>query len=391
MRRYLLLAAAAVGVAGCDGEPEPAASEARSGLAQSHAPSHAYAIETVAEGLDHPWSLAFLPDGAMLVTERAGRLRLIRDGVLVPDPVTGVPAVYAESQGGLMEIALGPDFAETGTVFLSYASGGPAANATALFRARFDGARLVDGETVFTARPDKDTAAHYGGRIALLDDGTLLLTLGDGFVYREDSQRLDNHLGTIVRLNPDGSAPSDNPVFDADGALAEIFSYGHRNVQGIVVDAETGRIWSHEHGPQGGDELNVIVAGANYGWPIATSGIDYSGARISPFSSHDGFAAPEREWSPSIAPAGLALYDGDRFPSWSGDLFIAALAARDVRRIDLEGDTVVGEEILFAELGERIRDVRVGPDGFLYLLTDAEQGRVLRVVPAATDAAAGGG
>ena len=383
MRRHLLLAAAAVGLAGCDREPESAASEARSSLA----PSHAYTIETVAEGLDHPWSLAFLPDGGMLVTERAGRLRLIRDGVLLPDPVSGVPTVYAESQGGLMEIALGADFAETGTVFLSYASGEPAANATALFRARFDGERLVDGETVFTARPEKDTAAHYGGRIALLPDGTLLLTLGDGFVYREDAQRLDNHFGTIVRLNPDGSAPADNPAFEADGALAGIYSYGHRNVQGIVVDAETGRIWSHEHGPRGGDELNLIEPGANYGWPIATSGVDYNGARISPFTTHDGFTAPLREWSPSIAPAGLTLYGGDRFPAWSGDLFIAALASRDVRRIDLEDGTVVGEEILFGELGERIRDVRTGPDGFLYLLTDADQGRVLRIVPAATASA----
>ena len=344
-------------------------------------PSLSYRIETVAEGLEHPWSIAFLPSGDMLVTERPGRLRVVTPEGRVSDPIPGVPEVYNESQAGLFDIVLAPDYGETGEVYLAYAAGDADANATAVWRARFDGERLEAGEQIFLAEPFKDTNAHFGGRIVFLPDGTFLLTIGEGFEYREQAQVLANHLGTTVRLNRDGSAPADNPFVDTEGALPEIFSYGHRNAQGMVHDAETGRIWQHEHGPQGGDELNLIEPGANYGWPIATAGIDYSGARISPFESHEGFTAPVTGWTPSIAPSGLIVYRGALFPDWQGDLFVGALSDKEVHRLELDGGEVAQEEILFTEPGARIRDVAEGPDGAIYLLTDAANGKVLRIVP----------
>jgi glucose/arabinose dehydrogenase len=341
-----------------------------------------YRIQTLAEGLEHPWSLAFLPDGRMLVSERPGRLRVIMDGELLPAPVAGVPAVYAASQGGLLEVLPDPGFADNGLLYLSFAHGTPRANATRVVRARLDGMTLHAVEPIFTARPGKRTPVHYGGRMAFLPDGTLVIGLGDGFDYREQAQRLDSHLGKIVRIRPDGSVPDDNPFVGRADALPEIWSLGHRNVQGLVYDAERGALFSHEHGPRGGDELNRIVPGGNYGWPLATHGVDYTGARITPFTEYPGTQAPLWQWTPSIAPAGLARYDGDLFPHWRGDLFVAALAARQVRRLRLHGDAVIEEETLFAELGERLRDVRAGPDGALYLLTDSPRGRLLRVRPA---------
>lgn len=340
-----------------------------------------YTIETVAEGLVHPWSIAFLPSGDMLVTERPGTLRVVGADGDVSDPIPGTPPVYNEGQAGLFDVVLAPDYESTGEVYLAYAAGDAGENATAVWRARFDGERLEGGEQIFLARPYKDTNAHFGGRIAFLPDGTFLLTIGEGFEYREQAQRLSSHLGTTVRLNRDGTAPADNPFVDTEGALPEIYSYGHRNAQGMVFDAETGRVWQHEHGPRGGDEVNLIEAGNNYGWPIATAGVDYSGARISPFESHEGFAAPVREWTPSIAPSGLIVYRGALFPDWQGDLFAGALVNRAVHRLELNGTQVTGEEVLFTGPGERIRDVAEGPDGAIYLLTDAQNGRLLRVVP----------
>jgi aldose sugar dehydrogenase len=232
---------------------------------------------------------------------------------------------------------------------------------------------------LFTAKPPRNTPVHYGGRMAFLADGTLVVGLGDGFNFREDAQRLDSHTGTIVRINRDGSVPDDNPFVDRADALPEIYSYGHRNVQGLVFDAETGLLWAHEHGPRGGDELNLIRAGANYGWPVATFGVDYSGARITPYTSRPGMEDPRVDWTPSIAPAGMAQYRGAMFPRWQGDLFVTALVAREVRRISLQGEEVTGEEALFGEIGARLRDIQVGPEGALYLLTDAAQGQVLRI------------
>lgn len=345
-------------------------------------PSAQFAVTVVAEGLAYPWSLAFLPGGDMLVTERDGRLRLIRDGILQPEPIAGVPEAFVASQGGLFDVVLDPDFPRNRLIYLTYAWGGPDANATRVVRAVFDGRSLSNVEVLFTASPTKDTAVHYGGRLAFRPDGTFLLTLGEGFEYREESQRLSSHLGTIVRLNADGSVPADNPFVDDDDALPEIWSYGHRNVQGLVYDGATGRMWEHEHGPRGGDELNLIEPGTNYGWPVVTHGIDYSGARITPYSTLEGYADSVTWWVPSIAPSGMAIYHGALFPQWEGDLFVTALAAGEMRRLDLNAaGEVVGQEALLADREQRLRDVRVGPDGALYVLTDSPEGQVLRLAP----------
>lgn len=342
----------------------------------------AYRIETVTEGLEHPWSLAFLPDGRMLVTERVGRLRVIEaDGQLVDEPVAGVPEAFIAAQAGLMEVALDPQYAENRWIYLSYAYGTEEANNTRLVRGRLVDGELQDVEVLFTGKPLKEGAAHYGGRIAFLPDNTLVLTLGDGFDWREQAQNPANHLGKIVRLNRDGSVPADNPLVGQQGAAEEIYSLGHRNVQGIVYDAELDRLYSNEHGPRGGDELNLIQAGKNYGWPLATFGVDYTGARVSPYTELPGLVSPLLHWTPSVAPSSLMLYRGERFPDWRGDLFVSTLAERSVRRIRVQGDMLAGEEILFEELDERIRDVRPGPDGYLYLLTDNANGRLLRVLP----------
>ncbi|MHA6492089.1 PQQ-dependent sugar dehydrogenase [Pseudomonas borbori] len=342
-----------------------------------------YRIETVTEGLEHPWSLAFLPGGKMLVTERVGRLRLIeRDGSLAPAPVDGVPEGFIAAQAGLMEVAVDPEFASNQFIYLSYAYGSADANNTRLARGRLVDGQLRDVQVLFSAQPAKAGAAHYGGRIAFLPDNTLVLTLGDGFDLREQAQDLGNHIGKTVRLNRDGSVPADNPLVGQAGAAAEIYSLGHRNVQGIVHDAQSGRLYSHEHGPRGGDELNLIEPGKNYGWPLITFGIDYTGARISPYTGLPGLEQPLLHWSPSVAPSSLTLYRGALFPEWQGDLFASTLAERSVRRIRLKDGMLAGEEVLFEELEERIRDVRAGPEGALYLLTDSPEGRLLRVLPA---------
>ena len=340
-----------------------------------------YQVELVAEGLATPWDMAFLPDGSALVTERNGGVKWLRDGVLL-DVAGGPDDVFAQGQAGLFDLALSPAFATDGLVYLSYASGTADANTPALYRARFENGALVDGETLFRAEPMRDTDAHYGARLALLPDGTLLMTAGEGFAYREEAQVRSNHLGALLRLNPDGSAPADNPFFDEGGAAAFVYSYGHRNMQGIVIDPESGVVWTHEHGPQGGDELNRITPGDNYGWPIATLGLDYNGARISPFFDHDGFHAPDWVWTPSIAPSGLALYDGDLFADWQGDLLVSALAGQAVHRLDLETGQVVAEERLLSERGQRIRQVLSGPDGAIWLLAESPQGQILRLTPA---------
>ncbi|MGB4072531.1 PQQ-dependent sugar dehydrogenase [Pseudomonas sp.] len=349
-----------------------------SGLAQAMD----YRVETVTAGLEHPWSLAFLPDGRMLVTERVGRLRIIeRDGSLNPQPVGGVPAGFVAAQAGLMEVLLDPEFASNQQLYLSYAYGTAQANNTRLAKARLVDGQLQDVQVLFSAQPAKAGAAHYGGRMAWLPDNSLVLTLGDGFDWREQAQNTSNHLGKIVRLNRDGSIPKDNPLVGQAGAAAEIYSFGHRNVQGIVYDAELQRLYSHEHGPRGGDELNLIEPGNNYGWPLITFGVDYTGAQISPYTELPGLQQPLLHWTPSVAPSSLSQYRGALFPEWQGDLFASTLAERSVRRIRLQDGKLAGEEVLFEELDERIRDVRGGPDGALYLLTDSAEGRLLRVLP----------
>lgn len=348
-------------------------------IAGSPAAASDYHIETVAADLEHPWSIAFLPDGRMLVTERAGRLRIIADGQLLDAPVRGVPDAYVRSQGGLFEVVLDPEYEDNGWIYLSLAHGTARANSTRVVRARLDGGALQDLQVLFTADPPRDTAAHYGGRMAFLADGTLVIGLGDGGNFREDAQRLDSHNGKIVRIRRDGGIPADNPFVGRDGALPEIYSYGHRNVQGLVFDAAGGRLWAHEHGPRGGDEINLILPGRNYGWPVATFGVEYSGARITPYTSRPGMEDPLLHWTPSIAPAGMTLYEGTQFPAWQGDLFVTALIAREVRRVTLEGGRAAGQEALFGEIDARLRDIKTGPDGALYVLTDEARGRVLRI------------
>lgn len=339
-------------------------------------------VEILAEGLEYPWSLAFLPSGDLLVTERAGRLRVIRDGRLVETPIGGVPAVHAAGQGGLLDVLVAPDFSDSRTLFLTLAHGDARANATRVVRARLEDDRLTEVTPIFTARPTKSTAAHYGGRLLMLPDGSLLLGLGDGFNLREQAQDLGSHLGKIVRFHADGSVPDDNPFVGREDVLPEIYSYGHRNIQGLARDPVSGHVYAHEHGPRGGDELNVIGPGANYGWPLATHGRDYSGALVTPYRQLEGMEDAVLGWTPSIAPSGLARYDGELFPGWQGDLLVTALAARELRRVQLRDGRVVGESILLKGLGERLRDVRVGPEGAIYVLTDAAPGQLLRLTPA---------
>lgn len=343
-----------------------------------------YVVTPVAEGLNFPWSLAFLPDGSMLVSERNGSLRIIRDGQLVAAPVANVPPAFQEGQGGYHDVVADPNFASNQLIYLAFAEGTDDANHTAVIRARFDGQALQDVTHIFRASPDKDTAAHFGGKLAFLPDGTLLASTGDGFQYREKAQDTGSHLGKIVRLTTDGQAPADNPFVGTANAKPEVWSYGHRNVQGLAVDPKTGTVYETEHGALSGDEVNVITKGTNYGWPIATFSVDYSGSVISPYTEREGTQQPIAVWKPErFAPSGLAVYRGTLFPQWDGDLLAGGLAGMSVRRLDLnERGDVVGHESLFGELQERIRDVRVGPDGAVYLVTDGADGKVLRVTPA---------
>jgi len=350
-----------------------------------------YTLTTIAENLDFPWCMAFLPNGDALVTERSGTLRRIGQDATVGEPIAGVPEVYAKGQGGLFDVLIHPDFALNQLIYLSYAQGLPEANATRIARARLIDNRLEDLEVIFTVSPTKDTPVHYGGRMIFLADGTLLITTGDGFDYREQAQNLNALLGKVVRITDDGGIPPDNPFAGLTGNEAAVFSYGHRNPQGLVLDKLTGRIFLHEHGPRGGDELNLIEAGRNYGWPMVTYGIDYNGAYVSPYSELPGITSPLTYWVPSIGPSGLAIYDGALFPEWHGDLFVGALVNEEVRRLDLENGSVVAEEVLFAELGERIRDIRVDAAGYIYLLTDSPTGRIVRVSPVSQPAPATGG
>ena len=342
-------------------------------------------VETVARGLEHPWGLAFLPDGRMLVTERPGRLRIVtQDGKLSP-PLAGVPPVRASGQGGLHDVVLDRDFAANKTVYFCYAEPAAGGGRTAMARAKLDDGsapKLDDVRVIFRQEGPLSSGAHYGCRIVQGRDGNLWLTLGDHFTYRDEAQNLANHLGKIVRVTPDGAVPPDNPFVGRPGAKPEIWSYGHRNAQGAALHPQTGKLWEHEHGPRGGDEVNIPLAGKNYGWPVIGYGIDYDGSRIHEATAKPGMEQPIKYWVPSIAPSGMAFYTGDLFKGWKGSLINGALKFQLISRLTLDGDKAVKEERLLHELRERIRDVRVGPDGALYLLTDNSSGRILRVTPA---------
>ena len=342
-------------------------------------------VETVVGGLVHPWSLAFLPDGNMLVTERPGRLRIAtHDGKLTP-PLPGVPKVFASGQGGLFDVILDRGFAQNRTIYFSYAEPLRGGGRTALARARLDAGaspRLTDVTVIFRQEGALSSGNHFGGRIVQVEDDTLFLTLGEHFTTRDEAQNLSNHLGKIVRIAPDGSVPRDNPFVGRAGARPEIWSYGHRNQQGLAFNPTTGKLWEHEHGPRGGDEVNIVEKGRNYGWPVIGYGIDYSGARIHDSTRKSGMEQPLKYWVPSIAPSGMAFYQGDLLPAWRGSLFVGALAGRMLVRLTLDGDTITGEERLLLGLRERVRDVRAGPDGAIHLVTDNAAGRILRVTPA---------
>lgn len=336
---------------------------------------------TVASGLVNPWSLAFLPDGRMLVTERPGRLRLVgRDGRLSA-PLAGLPPVSAGGQCGLLDVVLDPKFADNGLVYWSYAEAGEGGNGTTVARGRLDGERLQDVQVLFRQAPKVSSSHHCGGRLVFARDGRLFVALGDRFSRKDDAQNPANHLGKIVRIEADGRVPADNPFVGKAGAAPEVWSLGHRNVQGAALHPATGELWTTEHGPQGGDELNVAEAGRNYGWPLLTFGRNYGiGTRIGEEGPRPGFEQPLKTWLPtSIAPSGLTFLTSDRYPGWKGNLFVGALRGEALHRLTLDGRQVTAEQRVPVNLKERIRDVRQGPDGWLYVVTDNADGRVLRL------------
>lgn len=341
-------------------------------------------LERLADRLQSPWSLAFTPDGDILITEKYAGVRVMRGGRLRADVLPGGPPnVLAKADSGLLDIVLDPDFPRNRLVYIAFAEGDESANRTAVWRARYDGQSLTGGRVIFRVRPDKKAPGHPGGRILFLPDGTFLLTVGDGFDYKTAAQSLDSHLGKILRLTRDGAAPSDNPFVGRDGALPEIWSYGHRNPQGLARDRVTGDVWAHEHGPRGGDEINLLRAGANYGWPLVTHGVDYDGTVISERAFGPGFERSAFYWAPSIAPSGLAVYRGDAFPDWQGKLLAGGLVSRSIVRLRRGKETglFVEDERMFGSLKKRIREIREGPDGLVYVLTDEENGELFRLSP----------
>ena len=359
---------------------------------------HHFQVVTVAEGLDHPWSIAWLPNGDMLVTERPGRLRIVRDGKLLPEPVEGVPSVRARGQGGLLEVLPHPDFATNRTLYLSFAKPNEDESlaTTAVVRGRLEGDRLVDVNEIFEAKAWARGNAHFAGRMVFDREGYLYLSVGDrgeapNLMAEHPAQSLAQHQGTVIRLRDDGQVPSDNPFVGQAGAMPEVWSYGHRNPQGLAVHPQTGEVWENEHGPRGGDEVNLIQKGLNYGWPVVSSGINYDGSVYSLETHRGGIESPLWTWVPSIATSGMLFYTGEQFPWWQGNIFVGGLVGEQLARLTVEGGRVVNSEILLAGVLGRIRDVRQGPDGFVYLAIDDRRGqaltRVVRLEPVEGDVA----
>ena len=336
-------------------------------------------VETVARNLESPWGLAFLPDGRMLVTEKQGRLRIVAKDGVVSKPVEGVPKVVANGQGGLLDVALDPAFAENGLVYLSYSEPGEGGAGTAVARGKLGDGRLENVEVIFRQKPKVSGGNHFGSRLAFSPDGKLFVTLGDRFEFGP-AQDLGSDLGKIVRINPDGSIPDDNPFVGQEGKLPEIWSYGHRNVQGAAIHPETGKLWEAEFGPFGGDEVNIAEAGKNYGWPVVSWGKNYDGTDIPDPPEHAEFADAIRHWTPVISPSGITFYTADTIPGWKGNLILSGLSSRSITRLELDGEKVVGEERI--AMPNRIRDVVQGPDGAIYALTDADNGKILKLTPA---------
>ncbi|MBH16113.1 MAG: hypothetical protein CME30_02370 [Gemmatimonadetes bacterium] len=362
-----------------------------SGQEQDHRSAfHDFKLTTVAEGLISPWSMAFLPNGDMLVTERPGRLRVIQNGELVPEPITGVPQVVAQGQGGLFDVILHPDFESNQTIYLSFSKpkSNGAQSTTAVIRARYGNNQLTDIEEIFEAV--SEGRGHYGGRLAFDSKGYLYITAGDrqapstGNLEAHPAQDLSNHHGVVVRLHADGSIPEDNPFVGQSDKLPEIWSYGHRNPQGLAIDKTSDEVWINEHGPQGGDELNLVAPGLNYGWPVIGYGVNYGSGLAIHKGTHDtNMQAPNHFWVPSIATSGLMIYNGNQFPEWKGNIFVGGMAGQQLARLTLLGQRIVGEETLVSGQG-RIRDVRQGPDGYIYLAVEDRGGAstpILRMEP----------
>jgi aldose sugar dehydrogenase len=348
---------------------------------------HAQASEpkalSVARGLANPWAVAFLPDGRFLITERVGRLRIVeRDGRL-GEPVAGLPAVDGGGQCGLLDVVLDPKFADNAWVYWSYAEAGDGGNGTAVARGKLQGNRLAEVQVIFRQLPKVSSQSHCGSRLTFARDGRLFVVLGDRFSRKDDAQTLDNHLGKVVRIEADGKVPADNPFVSTAGARPEIWSLGHRNMQGAALHPQTGELWATEHGPQGGDELNVVLAGRNYGWPLLTYGRNYGlGTRIGEEGPKAGFEQPLKHWVPvSVAPSGMAFLTSDRYPGWKGNLFVGTLRGQSLIRLELDGHRVLKEELLLTGMRSRMRDVRQGPDGWLYILTDSADGQLMRLTP----------
>jgi glucose/arabinose dehydrogenase len=355
----------------CAGENRPSQSE-----------KHNFNIVTLVEGLQNPWSIAWLPDGRMLVTERAGRLRIVsKDFRLDPQHVEGLPEIVVRGQGGLFDVAPHPEYKENGWIYISYNGAGEGGHGTELMRAKLDGHRLVDQRVLFRLQPKSRTDLHFGGRIVFDGKGHVFLTLGErGEMHR--AQRLDDHAGSVIRLNEDGSVPKDNPFMNRKDAKPEKFTYGDRNMQGAALHPKTGELWTHEHGPQGGDEINIMRAGRNYGWPVITYGANYgTGTKIGEGTHKQGMEQPIYYWVPSIAPSGMAFYEGDKFPNWRGNLLVGSLKDEMLVRLELDGEKVTKEERLMKGAIGRIRDVRIGPDGYVYLLSDERRGVLARLEP----------
>jgi glucose/arabinose dehydrogenase len=349
---------------------------------------HEFKVVTFAEGLENPWAIAFLPDGDILVTERPGRIRIIRDGVLLDKEVAGLPRIRTGNQGGLLDLVLHPDYANNRMVYISYSKPNEddSEGTTAIIRARFENDALVNVEEILEAKAWYRSRGHYGSRLAFDKDGYLFITIGDrqvpprGELQEHNSQKLGDHFGTTLRIHDDGRVPQDNPFVGVDGAQPEIWSYGHRNAQGLTIDPITGNIWQHEHGPQGGDELNLTKKGVNYGWPVIGYGVNYgAGTPIHETAEKAGMEQPVHYWVPSIATSGILVYTGDAFPQWKGNIFVGGLAGEQLARLTMDGTSVLSEETLLSGIG-RIRDVRQGPDGFIYLAIDSRAGAKTPIV-----------
>jgi len=344
---------------------------------------HAFRISSLVTGLENPWSVAFLPDGRFLITERAGRLRLVSsDFKLDPKPIDGLPEVISHGQGGLFDVVLHPQYAQNGWIYWAYNARGPGGWGTALARGKLQGQQMTDVQVLFSMQPKTRSGFHFGGRIVFDQAGFVYLTLGDRG-DKDRAQKLDDHAGSVIRLHDDGRVPANNPFVKRAGALAEKWTLGNRNMQGAALHPQTGELWTHEHGPQGGDELNVMRSGLNYGWPVITYGVNYGlGTKIGEGQEKPGMVQALKVWVPSIAPSGMAFVSGSQFPQWQGSLLIGALRGQMLVRLTLDGEKVVSEERLFQGRPGRIRDVRMGPDGLVYLLTDDVQGALLRIEPA---------